>query len=89
MAAEDGGRGLYLRFVDVVCTDVQYLLDETLRVLPEVRRPARPCLIAFYTQITLFRTTGRRDHCVRWLMIAPSRSAPGVLSRDCAKVRGV
>ena len=37
VAAEDGGRGLYLKFVHVVCSDVQYLLDEILRVLPEVR----------------------------------------------------
>jgi len=35
VAAEDGGRGLYLKFVHVVCSDVQYLLDEILRVLPE------------------------------------------------------
>ncbi len=46
VATEDGGRGLYLRFVDVVCTDVQYLLDETLRVLPEVNPRWGPCLQA-------------------------------------------
>lgn len=37
LAREDGCRGLYLRFVDVICNDVQYLLDDTLKVLPQVR----------------------------------------------------
>ena len=51
VAAEDGGRGLYLKFVHVVCSDVQYLLDEILRVLPEVRpstwRPRALCMRLF------------------------------------------
>ena len=46
MAAEDGGRGLYLKFVHVVCSDVQYLLDEILRVLPEVGAPPHRLLSA-------------------------------------------
>ncbi len=52
VAAEDGGRGLYLKFVHVVCSDVQYLLDEILRVLPEVsrftRQPRTLCMRVLY-----------------------------------------
>ena len=43
LAREEGGRGLYLRFVDVICNDVQYLLDDTLKILPEVRGRAHGC----------------------------------------------
>lgn len=36
LAAEEGGRGLYLAFADVICNDSQYLLDDVIRSLPEV-----------------------------------------------------
>lgn len=40
LAAEDGCRGLYLRFVDVICNDVLHLLDGTLKILPAVSTKA-------------------------------------------------
>ncbi len=36
LAAEQGGKGLYLAFADVICNDSQYLLDDVIRSLPEV-----------------------------------------------------
>ncbi len=39
LAAEGGGRGLYLSFCDVVCNDSQYLLDDVIKTLPEVILP--------------------------------------------------
>lgn len=36
LAAEAGGKGLYLAFADVICNDSQYLLDDVIRSLPEV-----------------------------------------------------
>jgi len=37
LAAEKGGRGLYLSFCDIICNDSQYLLDDVIKMLPEVR----------------------------------------------------
>lgn len=39
LAAEKGGRGLYLSFCDVMCNDSQYLLDDVIKTLPEVWPP--------------------------------------------------
>lgn len=39
LAAEKGGRGLYLSFCDIICNDSQYLLDDVIKMLPEVRVP--------------------------------------------------
>lgn len=37
LAAENGGRGLYLSFCDIICNDSQYLLDDVIKTLPEMR----------------------------------------------------
>ena len=42
LAAENGGRGLYLSFCDVVANDSQYLLDDVIKTLPEVGVHALP-----------------------------------------------
>ena len=36
LAGEQGGRGLYLQFCDIICNDSQYLLDDVIKTLPEV-----------------------------------------------------
>ncbi len=43
LAAENGGRGLYLSFCDIICNDSQYLLDDVIKTLPEVRPPHPGC----------------------------------------------
>lgn len=44
LAAEQGGKGLYLAFADVICNDSQYLLDDVIRSLPEVPSCCCSCL---------------------------------------------
>jgi Ubiquitin elongating factor core len=45
LAAEQGGKGLYLAFADVICNDCQYLLDDVIRSLPEVLSRICTCCV--------------------------------------------
>ena len=45
LAAEQGGKGLYLAFADVICNDSQYLLDDVIRSLPEVLSGFSSCCV--------------------------------------------
>jgi Ubiquitin elongating factor core len=64
LAAEQGGKGLYLAFADVICNDSQYLLDDVIRSLPEVlSRICSCCVCAAPAHVSDSRcTTGLSLH---------------------------